>query len=85
MRLRITSWDFSFAAVSRPSNRIFPELGASRRSMSRMRVVLPLPLGPIRVKISPLLISRSIPFRISRLPNLRERPDIAIMPVGIPP
>ena len=37
----------SFAA-SRPKTRIVPRVGRSESSMSRMRVVLPAPDGPVR-------------------------------------
>jgi hypothetical protein len=60
MRRRKRRRYFSLPAVSFPSKRILPAVGVSMRSMRRIREVFPLPLGPIRVKISPLRIVRSI-------------------------
>jgi len=74
----------SAAFVSVPSKTSRPAEGRSSRSMRRISVVFPLPLGPIRVKISPFLMVRSIPSRSVRPPATRESPTHSIIPVAHP-
>jgi hypothetical protein len=48
--------------------RISPDVGLTRPVMELRVVVFPAPLLPMRVTISPLLISMSIPLRAWILP-----------------
>ena len=62
----IPSWTSSWAAtceMSRPSNSTFPTRGWRSPEIVLSVVVLPAPLAPIRVTISPRWTSRSIPRR----------------------
>src|SRR5690606_30349838 len=59
-----------------------PSLGVSRPARHRMSVVLPAPLGPITVTLSPRCTSKLTP-RNSALPSMR-RPRSRTRSIGSP-
>jgi hypothetical protein len=50
-----------------------PPVGMKRVESIEMAVVLPAPLGPSKLKISPSLISNEIPFTAVKSPNFLTR------------
>ena len=61
------SWA-GIAVMSLPSNSTVPWRGCSRPRIVRSVVVLPAPLAPRRVTISPLRTSSEMPWRAWMLP-----------------
>ena len=57
------------ATQARPANEIVPSLGSSRPAMTLKKVVLPAPLGPMRLTIEPLGMSKSMVRTATRPPN----------------
>src|SRR5262249_24210995 len=70
-----------------PSTVASPPLSGSRPVSILMTVVLPLPLGPKKPKISPLATSKLTPFTAVNLPKLRTSPRAAMAgsAAGAPP
>ena len=54
-----------FPVMSSPRNRIFPPLGFTKPEMARSVELLPAPLAPINVTISPSGTSKEIPLTAS--------------------
>ena len=63
-----TRWSARSEVMSSPSKMIFPEWIPRTPLTARMVEVLPAPLAPIRVTISPSATSSEIPCRASILP-----------------
>ena len=61
--------------TSRPRSSIVPASSTSSPAIARSKVVLPHPLGPSRVRISPGLTSTSTPSRAARSRRTRRAPD----------
>ena len=57
-----------------PANEIVPSLGSSRPAMTLKNVVLPAPLGPMRLTIEPSGMSKSIVRTATRPPKRFEIP-----------
>src|SRR6202795_4124701 len=64
-------------ATRRPRRVISPASGCSSPATSRRVVVLPQPLGPSRVKISPRLISSDVRSTAAAVPNSLLTPSRA--------
>ena len=65
-------WPIDRCETSRPSNRIVPAVGSSRRVSSRPVVVLPQPDSPTRDSVSPLRTAKSRPSTACTAPALRR-------------
>ncbi len=55
--------------ASTPSARMVPEVGVSRLSRQRTKVVLPTPFGPITPKTEPVGMRKETPFRATFRPK----------------
>ena len=66
--------------MSRPSNRIVPSVGVSRRNTARPNVVLPDPLSPTRPSVSPVPIDSDTSSTALR--NFVVRPQNPLRPTG---
>src|SRR6266508_5126641 len=65
--------------ISRPAKAMRPAVGRSCPAMRLKIVVLPAPLGPMMLRISPSLRTRSSPLTASKPPNCRVSPCISSM------
>src|SRR5262250_2224870 len=61
--------------MSRPSTVAWPPLSGSKPVSILITVVLPLPLGPRKPKISPLATWKLTPLTAVNFPKLRTRPS----------
>ena len=74
MPRRASAWVGNLAR-SRPSNRMRPDVGRSTALIRLKSVVLPAPLGPIRLQIAPASTSSETSLTATRPPKRLETPS----------